>query len=124
LCVPSNRLQTVISVPSPTQKRAAGPAGACAAGDAVHALVFVLMAAPAPRGVKFVELFAVSSPPHTTIEFPVHTAVCDSRGLGAPVVVIAVHEFPVGLYRPPVFTFVVPLFPPQTSISVPVHTAV
>ena len=36
------------------------------------------------------------------ISFPAHTAVCDRRGDGALVVLVAVQLFVVGLYLPPV----------------------
>ena len=44
-----------------------------------------------------------SSPPQTIISPPVHTAVCLSRAVGAPVVLVAVQLSALGLYLPPVF---------------------
>jgi hypothetical protein len=37
-----------------------------------------------------------SMPPQTIISDPVQTAVCDTRGLGAPTVLVAVHESVAG----------------------------
>jgi hypothetical protein len=42
-------------------------------------------------------------PPHTIISLPIQTAVCPSRPVGAPVVLVAVQLSVLGLYRPPVF---------------------
>src|SRR6187549_3626065 len=66
----------------------------------------------------------VALPPHTIISASAHTAVWSVRATGelAPVEVGS-HESPEGLYRPPVFVYVV-ANPPQTIISAPVHTAV
>jgi hypothetical protein len=67
------------------------------------------------------------SPPQTIIWLPVHTALCDSRPAGAPVVVVAVQLSVLGLYLPPVLKCVgngSPDIPPQTIISLSVHTAV
>ena len=60
------------------------------------------------------------------ISLPVHTAVCESRGEGELIVLVAVQLSVVGLYLPPVFKRLPlsPSNPPQTIISVPVHTAV
>ena len=44
------------------------------------------------------------SPPHTTISLPVHTAVCEYRGVGALIVPVAVQLSVLGSYFPPVFT--------------------
>jgi hypothetical protein len=41
-------------------------------------------------------------PPQMIISLPVHTAVCDRRGDGALVVLVAVQLFVAGLYLPPV----------------------
>jgi hypothetical protein len=62
-------------------------------------------------------------PPQTIISLPVHTAVCDSRPLGALVVLVAVQLSVAGLYLPPVLKKLPP-YPPQTIISLPVHTDV
>ena len=66
----------------------------------------------------------VPSPPQTIISLPVQTAPCESRAMGAFVVLVGVQLSVLGLYLPPVFkTSLVPS-PPQTIISVPVQTAV
>ena len=62
-------------------------------------------------------------PPQTIITWPVQTAVCDPRGLGALVMLVAVQLFVLGLYLPPVLNRLSPT-PPQTIISLPVQTAV
>ncbi len=55
----------------------------------------------------------------------VHTAVCERRTLGAPVVFVDVHEFVAGLYRPPVLSYALKIvLPPQTIISLPDQIAV
>src|SRR5947207_2800054 len=48
------------------------------------------------------------------------------RGLGALVLLVAIHESVLGLYRPPVLIGppLTPDSPPQTIISLPVQTAV
>src|SRR6266478_1451585 len=64
-------------------------------------------------------------PPQMTISFVVHTAVCDFRGSGALVVLVAVQLSVMGSYLPPLLKWVPPPFqPPQMIISLPVHTAV
>jgi hypothetical protein len=58
---------------------------------------------------------------------PDQTATWPLRGLGAPVTLVAVQAFVVGLYRPPEFVVAPhtkPEHPPQTIISVPVQMAV
>jgi hypothetical protein len=65
------------------------------------------------------------NPPQTIISLPVQTALCPARPAGAPVVLVAVQLFVLGLYLPPVLKSVKdPSMPPQTIISLPVHTAV
>jgi hypothetical protein len=44
-----------------------------------------------------------SQPPQIIISLPVQIAVCDWRGAGAFVVLVAVHSLILGLYLPPVF---------------------
>jgi hypothetical protein len=39
-------------------------------------------------------------------------------------VLVAVQLSVLGLYLPPVFRLLLPLYPPQTIISLPVHTAI
>src|SRR2546430_432956 len=59
------------------------------------------------------------------ISLPVHTAVWDSRGDGAFVVVVTTQVSVLGSYIPPVLKS--PLAksnPPHTTILLPVHTAV
>src|ERR1041384_437059 len=57
-------------------------------------------------------------------DFPVRTAVCDSRAVGALVMLVCVQLFVAKLYRPPVFNLSkLASSPPQTIISLPVHTA-
>jgi hypothetical protein len=67
-------------------------------------------------------------PPQTIIvlpvSLPVHTAVCDARGEGALLVLVAVHVSVSGMYWPPVLKVSQQLWPPQTIICVPVQTAV
>jgi hypothetical protein len=59
------------------------------------------------------------------MELPAHTATWKPRGDGAPVVLVAVQEFVVELYRPPVSKNELDTSnPPQMIISVPVQTAV
>lgn len=65
-------------------------------------------------------------PPQTTMRLPVHTPVWYQRALGAPVSVVLCQFAVDGLYRPPVFTVVLPgtTMPPQSTIREPVQTAV
>jgi hypothetical protein len=67
-------------------------------------------------------------PPQTIIFVPVQTAVCNSRGVGAPrPVEVADQESVEGSYRPPVPNggpTNPPVFPPQMIMRVPVQTAV
>src|SRR5712671_3705140 len=65
------------------------------------------------------------SPPQIIIFVPVQTAAWPWRAVGAPVVVVAVHELP-GSYCPPALRYVPSelLAPPQTIIREPVQTAV
>jgi hypothetical protein len=63
------------------------------------------------------------NPPQTIISFPVQTAVCENRGVGASVVLVAVQLSLPRLYLPPVFN-PRPLYPPQTIICFPVQIAV
>src|ERR1043166_5970398 len=64
-------------------------------------------------------------PPHMIISSPVQSAVCESRRVGALVVLVSTQLSVPGLYLPPVFKRLVPPeLPPQTIISLPVHTAV
>ena len=88
---------------------------------AVHEFVLGLYRPPVFNGTR---LFA-RSPPQTIISLPVQTAVGNHRASGALEVLVAVQEFVLGLYLPPVFRGT-PLEPnpPQTIISVPVQTAV
>jgi hypothetical protein len=56
---------------------------------------------------------------------PIQIAVCNSRGVGALVVLVAAHWFVIALYLPPVFKKLLPpVSPPQMSISLPVQAAV
>jgi hypothetical protein len=43
------------------------------------------------------------TPPQTIISLPVHTAVCESRGGGALLMLVATQLSVLGLYLPPVF---------------------
>jgi hypothetical protein len=58
------------------------------------------------------------------ISLPVQTAVENHRRSGALAVLVAVQEFVLGLYLPPVFESQFGSCPPQTIISLPVQTAV
>ena len=63
-----------------------------------------------------------SYPPHMIISVPVQTALCDSRPLGASVVLVGVQALAAGLYLPPVFGCLNNRSKPlQTIISVPVQ---
>jgi hypothetical protein len=65
------------------------------------------------------------TPPQTIISAPVHTAVCESRGDGALVKLVAIQLSVLGLYLPPLFESPnVSSTPPQTIISLPLHTPV
>lgn len=66
----------------------------------------------------------VSSPPHTIISPPVHTAVWRFRASGVFTMLVSVQTSVTGLYLPPVFNTPKSLFPPQIIISLPVQTAV
>ena len=62
-------------------------------------------------------------PPQTIISKPVHTDVCFRLAVGTPAPVdVAVQPSVSGLYRPPVFSYALPV-PLQTTISDPVHAA-
>jgi hypothetical protein len=62
-------------------------------------------------------------PAQTIISLPVHTAVCESRGEGAFVVLVAVQLSLLGSYLPPVLQSLnVESAPPQTIISLPLQT--
>ena len=87
---------------------------------AVHEFVLGLYRPPVFNGTR---LFA-RSPPQTIISLPVQTAVGDHRASGAWAVLVAVQEFVLGLYLPPVFEGPVETWPPQTIICVPDQTAV
>src|SRR2546427_1510925 len=64
------------------------------------------------------------SPPHTTISFPVHTAVCRQRRDGALIPLMGIHLSAAGSYRAPVFEYPNSgSLPPQISNSRPSHTA-
>lgn len=72
-----------------------------------------------------VQVVGQISPPHTIISLPLHTVLCDSLALGAPMVVVAVQVSVPGLYLPPVLrTLELLSSPPQIIISFPLHTAV
>ena len=58
------------------------------------------------------------------ISLPVQTAVENHRRSGALAVLVAVQEFVLGLYLPPVFEGPFGSEPPQTIIWLPVQTAV
>jgi len=87
---------------------------------ALHEFVPGLYRPPVFNGTR---LFA-RSPPQTIISLPVQTAVGDHRASGALAVLVAVHEFVLGLYLPPLFEGPLETWPPQTIICVPVQTAV
>ena len=75
------------------------------------------------------ELLVFAKEHQTIISLPVHTAVSESLGSGALVVLVAVQLSVLGLYLPPVFKVLnTPglccCCPPQMIISLPVHTAV
>ena len=58
------------------------------------------------------------------ISVPVHTAVWESRGSGALVVLVATQLLVAGVYLPPVLKSLnIPAVPPQTIIWLPVQTA-
>ena len=82
----------------------------------VQLLVLGLYLPPVFKGLPLV-------PPQTIISLLVQTAVCESRALGALVVLVAVQLLALGLYLPPVFKGL-PLVPPQTIISLPTQTTV
>ena len=68
-----------------------------------------------------------SFPPQTIISLPVQTAVCDPRGGGGLIVLVAVQLSVPGVYLPPLLKYMTgstPVAPPQMIISPPVHTAV
>ena len=65
------------------------------------------------------------TPPQTIISLPVHTAARESRGEGAPMVLVAIQLSASGLYLPPLFVSLkVESVPPQTIISLPLQIVV
>src|SRR5206468_12691539 len=66
----------------------------------------------------------ISTPPHTIISLPVHTAECAYRPAGALVLLVAVQVSAPGSYLPPVLKGLTSSIPPHTIISLPVPTAV
>jgi len=67
----------------------------------------------------FKSLPGLLSPPQMIISLPVQTAVCDSRPMGAMVVLVGLQVSKVGLYLPPLLRDE----PPQIIISSPVQIA-
>ena len=70
------------------------------------------------------KLIVSPDPPQTIISLPVQTAVGNCRRSGALAVLVAVQEFVLGLYLPPLLEGPFESEPPQTIIRLPVQTAV
>ena len=87
---------------------------------AVHEFVLGLYRPPVFNGT----VICTFCHPRRSYSLPVQTAVGKSRRSGALAVLVAVQEFVLGLYLPPVFEGPFGPCPPQTIICVPVQTAV